>query len=127
VQQNTGIGDDWNALRARQLEIGGATCEALMRRLILALLLFQAALVSASAQQPGRPEDGYYSGQSGAPSNGRVDGRPNKREGLPPSAADRSNGNRDNPISGSDCAEVDQLNPNYRPGFQDRIRRACGE
>ena len=55
----------------------------------------------------------------------RVDGRPNKREGLPPSAADKNNSAVQNPLYQSDCTEVDQLNPNVRPRYQDRVRRAC--
>lgn len=65
--------------------------------------------------------------QPNGPVDLRVDGRPNKREGLPPSAADKNNRTHDNPIYQSDCAEVDQLNPNARQPYQSRVRRACGE
>ncbi|MDN3277978.1 hypothetical protein QWJ07_27190 [Frankia sp. RB7] len=65
--------------------------------------------------------------QPNGPIDQRVDGRSNKREGLPPSAADKNNSIRDNPIYQSDCAEVDQLNTNARSRYQDRVRRACGE
>jgi hypothetical protein len=65
--------------------------------------------------------------QPNGPVDLRVDGRPNKREGLPPSAADKGNGTRQNSIYQSDCAEVDQLNPNARPRYQDRVRRACDQ
>lgn len=57
----------------------------------------------------------------------RVDGRPNKREGLPPSAADKHNGTIQNPIYQSECAEVDQLNSSSRQRYQDRVRRACDQ
>jgi hypothetical protein len=102
-----------------------------MSRAALFLLVLVVSLSSASAQQLGRPQDGFYSGQwSGQYSgqwNGRVDGRPNRREGLPPSAADKSNGRFDNPIDAYDCAEVDALKPDALPGYQARVRQACGE
>lgn len=82
--------------------------------LICMLLASAPALAQADMPQPSGPADL------------RVDGRPNKREGLPPSAADRDNGNHDNRVYQSDCAEVDQLNPNARPGYQARVRQACG-
>jgi hypothetical protein len=98
----------------------------------LAFLTMQGASPLA-AQNEGRPQDGFYSGQSngqsGGQSNGqideRVDGRANKNEGLPPSAADKANGKFDNPVSQQDCNEVDALNPDARPGYQARVRAAC--
>jgi hypothetical protein len=46
------------------------------------------------AQQSGRPQDGFYSGQTGGQSNGqaseRVDGRANRKEGVPPHAGDEA-------------------------------------
>jgi hypothetical protein len=102
-----------------------------MSRAALFLSVLVLSLSSASAQQLGRPQDGFYSGQwNGQYSgqwNGRVDGRPNRREGLPPSAADKSNDRFDNPIDAYDCAEVDTLKPDARPRYQARVRQACGE
>jgi hypothetical protein len=40
---------------------------------------------------------------------------------------DRDNRRFDNPIDPGDCAEVDSLNPDARPGWQARVRSACGE
>lgn len=65
--------------------------------------------------------------QPNGPVDLRVDGRPNNRVGLPPSAADKGNYTRENPIYDSDCGEVDQLNPNVRSRYQSRMRRACGQ
>jgi hypothetical protein len=87
------------------------------------------------AQQYGRPQDGFisgqysgqYGGQYSAQYDGRVDGRASPNEGLPPSAADKDNRTFDNPISSQDCVEVDSLNPDARPGWQARVRSACGE
>jgi hypothetical protein len=106
-----------------------------MSRAALFLAILISSLSSVSAQQFGRPQDGFYSGQwSGQYSgqwsgrvDGRVDGRPNRREGLPPSAADKSNNKFDNPIDAYDCVEVEALNPDARPGYQARVRQACGE
>jgi hypothetical protein len=77
------------------------------------------------AQDVGRPQDGFYSGQSNGQVDGRVDGRGSHNEGLPPSAADKDNRLRDNPISQSDCAEVDAVAPDARLGWQARVRAAC--
>lgn len=90
-----------------------------------ALLL--SSLSPLLAQQEGRPQDGFYSGQSNGQVDERVDGRPNKNEGLPPSAADRGNRLHQNPINADDCAEVDALKPDARPGYQARVREACGQ
>lgn len=90
-----------------------------------ALLL--SSLSPLLAQQEGRPQDGFYSGQSNGQVDERVDGRPNKNEGLPPSAADRGNRLHQNPINADDCAEVDALKPDVRPGYQARVREACGQ
>jgi hypothetical protein len=97
---------------------------------VIALLMGASPLF---AQNQGRSQDGFYSGQSngqysgqsGRQVDGRVDGRANKNEGLPPSAADRSNGKFDNPVSQDDCNEVDALSPGARPGYQARVRDAC--
>jgi hypothetical protein len=106
-----------------------------MNRAALFLALLTISLPSASAQQFGRLQDGFYSGQWSGQYSGqwsgqvdqRVDGRPNRREGLPPSVADKSNDRFDNPISAYDCVEVEALKPEARPGYQARVRQACGE
>jgi hypothetical protein len=108
-----------------------------MRRMVrsvgVAAVLTTLGVSPLAAQNEGRPQDGFYSGQSngqsGGQSNGqvneRVDGRANKNEGLPPSAADKANGKFDNPVYQQDCNEVDALNPDARPGYQARVRAAC--
>ncbi|WP_143198655.1 hypothetical protein [Bradyrhizobium sp. AS23.2] len=90
-------------------------------------LIFLMASAPALAQNYWRSQGGFDSRQPNGPVDLRVDGRANKREGLPPSAADKSNGTHQNPIYESDCAEVDQLNPNARQRYQSRVRRACGD
>ena len=85
------------------------------------------------AQGYGRPQDGFssqqysgrYDGQVSLQYIGRVDGRGSRHEGLPPSAADKYNRTYENPISASDCVEVDSFAPSARPGWQARIRNAC--
>lgn len=90
-----------------------------MRRVTVCLICLISVAVPALAQVDLRQPNG--------PVDLRVDGRPNKRVGLPPSAADKGNGTRENPVYQSDCAEVDQLNPGARPRYQSRVRQACGE
>jgi hypothetical protein len=95
-------------------------------------LIAFSVLAPSVAQEYGRLQDGFswvqYSGQfSTQYYNGRVDGRPNRDEGLPPSAADKGNRTFDNPIDPQDCAEVEMLKPDARPGWQARVREACGE
>jgi hypothetical protein len=99
-----------------------------MRKLIpmaLSLLLAISTCSPSIAQQLGRPQDGFYSGQANGQVDERVDGRANKNEGLPPSAADKANRRFENPISQDDCAEVAAMNPDARPGWQARINAAC--
>jgi hypothetical protein len=100
---------------------------------VAVLLSVFAVPTPLTAQQYGRPQDGFssqqysgqYSGQYWGQYDGRVDGRASRAEGLPPSAADKDNGRFDNPIDPGDCAEVDMLKPDARPGWQARVRRAC--
>lgn len=109
--------------------------EVVMVRLAAAMSVLFALVASASAQQLGRSQDGYYSGQSNGQYSGqstgqanlRVDGRAGKNQGLPPSAADKSNRRFDNPVNANDCTEVDALKPDARPGYQDRVRSACDQ
>ncbi|MBC9883780.1 hypothetical protein G8O24_41635 [Bradyrhizobium sp. INPA01-394B] len=89
-----------------------------MRSFTLCLVCLMAGSAPALGQVDTRQPNG--------PVDLRVDGRPNKHVGLPPSAADKGNRTRENPIYESDCAEVEQLNPNVRQAYQDRVRRACG-
>lgn len=94
--------------------------------MVLGLLAISTPLV---AQQSGHPQDGFYSGQSNGFYSGqvdlRVDGRGSHSEGLPPSVADKSNRIFDNPLNLTDCAEVNFLAPDARPGWQARVLRAC--
>ena len=100
-----------------------------MNKVALAFLMFAGSSSLVLAQNGGRPQDGFYSGQSNGQSNGqidlRVDGRGSHNEGFPPSAADKANRTFDNPVSQSDCSEVDAIAPDARPGWQARVRAAC--
>ena len=58
----------------------------------LAIILLLSAIWPCAAQQLGRPQDGFCSGQSNGQVDLRVDGCPKKNEGLPPSAADKAIG-----------------------------------
>lgn len=60
-----------------------------------AVIALSAAMLLSSAvlaQQNGRPQDGFYSGQptdqTTGQVNGRVDGRANKNEGITPADGD---------------------------------------
>jgi hypothetical protein len=98
-----------------------------MGRSAVILLALLASLTYASAQQLGRPQDGFYSGQSNGQVDLRVDGRAGRNQGLPPSAADKANRAFDNPLNAYDCVEVEALKPDARPRYQARVRSACGE
>jgi hypothetical protein len=78
---------------------------------------------STGVNRSGAPaqSNGQYSGQV----DERVDGRGSHNEGLPPSAADKSNRTFDNPLNASDCAEASSLAPDARPGYQARVQDAC--
>jgi len=99
----------------------------MMKRLkmlaVVAPLVGFPILVPSAAQEYARIQvqyvDQYY--------NGRIDGRPNHNEGLPPSAADKGNRIYDNPIGADDCREVEMFAPDARPGWQARVWAACGE
>jgi hypothetical protein len=52
---------------------------------------------------------------------GRVDGRPNRMAGFPPSAADQFS----NTVDPRDCAEISAFAPDAHPYWQARVRRAC--
>ena len=87
---------------------------------LLAVVLAGPAAAQVNMQYSGQA-NGQYSGQV----DPRVDGRANRNEGLPPSAADKSNGTYQNPVYQDDCNEVNAINPDARPRWQDRIRAAC--
>ena len=99
----------------------------------MAVTLLAFALGPAAAQDVGRSQDGFYSGESDGQYSGqwsgqmdpRLDGRASRNEGLPPSAADKDNRRFDNPIDPGDCTEAQMLNPDARPGWQRRVDRAC--
>ena len=91
--------------------------ESKMYRFILCLIWLPTATITAQGQVDLRQPNG--------PVDLRVDGRANKQEGLPPSAADKGNRTYGNPVYETDCAEIEQLNPNARRRYQSRIRRAC--
>ena len=98
-----------------------------MRSTALVLLVLATSSSSVFAQQLGRPQDGFYSGQANGQVDLRVDGRASKNEGFPPSAADKNNSAVENPVNAYDCVEVDAFRPDVRPFYQERIREACGE
>ena len=52
---------------------------------------------------------------------GRVDGRPNRNAGFPPSAADQFT----NAVDPRDCAEINSFAPDAHPYWQARVRSAC--
>jgi len=101
--------------------------------LAMAATLLALVLGPVGAQEVGRSQDGFYSGESDGQYSGqwsgqvdpRVDGRASRNEGLPPSAADKDNRRFDNPIDPGDCAEAEMLKPDARPGWQRRVGRAC--
>jgi hypothetical protein len=101
--------------------------------LVIVVTLPALLVCPAGAQDVGRPQDGFYSGQSNGQYSGqwngqvdtRVDGRGSRNEGLPPSASDNSNRRFDNPIDPGDCAEAEMLRPDARRGWQERVRNAC--
>jgi hypothetical protein len=76
------------------------------------------------AQDAGRPQDGFYSGQSngqvGGQSNGqitgRVDGRANRNEGIQPSAGDTSK--QIAPVDRGAVNDAESMDAVVRPGLQ---------
>jgi hypothetical protein len=99
----------------------------------MAVTLLVLLVGPVAAQEVGRSQDGFYSGESDGQYSDqwsgqvdpRVDGRPNRNEGLPPSVADRDNRQFDNPIDPGDCAEAEMLNQDARRGWQRRVGSAC--
>jgi hypothetical protein len=70
------------------------------------------------AQQTGRPQDGFYSGQTTGQSNGQasVDGRDNRKEGVPPSAGDASR--QAAPVNRGAPNDAESMDAILRPGLQ---------
>jgi hypothetical protein len=98
-----------------------------MGRLVLvAALGSMLTATSAQTQQAGRPQDGFYSGQSngqvGGQSNGlvtgRVDGRANKNEGAPPTVGEAAK--NDPPVEKRDRVpnNAESMDAVVRPGLQ---------
>jgi hypothetical protein len=73
------------------------------------------------AQEPGRPQDGFYSGQTGGQSNGqvsgRVDGRANRKEGASPAAGDATKQLQELP-GRSAPTNAEAMDSVVRPGVQ---------
>ena len=88
----------------------------------VAVMLTSSALAQVDMQYDGQAND-QYSGQVDT----RVDGRPNRNEGLPPSAADKATRLYESPINPNDCAELQALNPDVQVGAQRRIARECND
>jgi|SRR3954451_8006342 hypothetical protein len=98
-----------------------------MKPLFAAALVWMfasSALAQVNMQYDGQAND-QWSGQYSGQVDPRVDGRPSRNEGLPPSAADK--GGYQNPVYESDCAELQDLNPDARPSMQRRLGRACDQ
>ena len=98
-----------------------------MRSLIMIVACGSALTVTpVPAQQAGRAQDGFYSGQSngqaGGQSNGqvgeRVDGRANKNEGVPPTTGDASKKNA--PVERNERIpnNAESMDSIVRPGLQ---------
>lgn len=104
--------------------------QELIMKALNALLLAAGLLVSTSvvAQDYGPSQsrlwDQIYGSQHPflGPNTGRVDGRPNRKAGFPPSAADKPYSRS---FDANDCGEIDSFSPNARPGWQARVRSAC--
>jgi hypothetical protein len=94
---------------------------------VLSTVVLCGLLASPAAAQVNMQYDGQSNGQYSGQVDPRVDGRANRNEGLPPSVADKGNGRFQNPVTVDDCVEVQQLNPDARPGWQRRVNRACSE
>jgi hypothetical protein len=98
-----------------------------MFRITGCLAIFSVSVLATAlhAQEPGRPQDGFSSGQTGAPSNGqvsgqvsgRVDGRGNRNEGVSPSAGDATKQNQatSGPSTPTNAEAMDAI---VRPGVQ---------
>jgi hypothetical protein len=87
-----------------------------------AVILFSSA---ALAQQVGRPQDGFYSGQptdqTTSQADGRVDGRANKNEGISPAEGDAAKQSliEKNAVDNR-ANDAEAINRIQRPGADDR-------
>jgi len=80
---------------------------------------------AVTAQEVGRPQDGFYSGQSNGQYSGqasgqadsRVDGRANRNEGVPPAAGDVNKQIRTAPAPSSPT-NAESMDAVVRPGVQ---------
>src|SRR5260370_38384411 len=104
-----------------------------MRKLIRPAVIaaFFTLPTALSAQQYARPQDGFrtqqysgqYSGQNSGQYEGRVDGLANRKEGLPPSASEKT-GPLAFRINPSDCVEFNSVVPDEQPRGQSRLRES---
>lgn len=87
---------------------------------LLATATFLAMTTLAIAQTVGRPQDGFYSGQSNGQSvgqaTGRVDGRANHQEGVPPAAGDAIKNAP--PVTSGVPQNAESMDVIVRPGLQ---------
>ena len=88
----------------------------------IAICISVAILLSSAAfaQQNGRPQDGFYSGQptdqTTGQVNGRVDGRANKNEGMSPADADAAKQSLIDKNAAQDRAnDADAIDRSLRP------------
>ena len=76
---------------------------------------------AVTAQEVGRPQDGFYSGQSNGQysgqTNDRVDGRANRNEGVPPAAGDVNKQIQTAPDRSSPT-NAESMDSMVRPGVQ---------
>lgn len=93
---------------------------------VLAGTFSSCAFAQVNMQYDGQA-NGQWSGQYSGQVDPRVDGRASKNEGLPPAAADKGNRLYENPVYGSDCAELQDLNPDARVAMQRRLARTCDQ
>jgi hypothetical protein len=95
-----------------------------MHRVAIGMVLWS-LMGTAVAQESGRPQDGFYSGQSNSQYNGqangqidsRVDGRANRNEGAAPAAGDASKQNQIMPDRSSPT-NAEAMDSVVRPGLQ---------
>ena len=98
-----------------------------MRRVFLMAVLGSILTAAPTlAQQSGRPQDGFYSGQSNGQvsgqSNGqateRIDGQANKNEGVPPTVGDATRTTVPSNRVGGYPNDAESMDPVVRPGVQ---------
>ena len=88
------------------------------------LVIFSISVFATTlqAQEPGRKQDGFSSGQTGAQSNGqvsgRIDGRANRNEGVPPSTGDATKQDQATTSDRSTPTNAEAMDAISRPGVQ---------